>query len=65
MRDVLCVALSSSGSEDCVIEATGIIAHSAGGVHVHHTHVAQRLTCRPVREQLQHSKNTFTNAAIF
>jgi len=49
--DVLAAALSSS--IDCVVEATGIIVDGAKGVHVHYTHVAQRLTCCLVEEQLQ------------
>lgn len=52
MCDVLRVALSSSASDDGAIEATGITGGSAGGAHVHHTHVPQRLARRPVREQL-------------
>lgn len=51
--DVLAAALSSCCSVDCVVEATSIIVDGAKGVHVHYTHVAQRLTCCPVGEQLQ------------
>lgn len=56
--DVLAAALSSCRSVDCVVETTDIIVDGAGRVHVHHTHVSQRLTSSPVRKQLQKKNNT-------
>lgn len=53
MGDVLGVALGGGGPGDGVVEATGVVAGGAGGVHVHHTHVPQRLAGRPVGEKLQ------------